>query len=77
MSTQQSLIFELLEQVEASSDHIARLELFYKKKRDSMLTYSYKYRYHFQQLAEDNEAVDATVATVDVLKPEYITPLLP
>lgn len=57
MSTQQSLIFELLEQVEASNEEVAR--------------------YHFQQLADDNDAATSSVTVIDNLKPQDVTPLLP
>ncbi|KAI8083517.1 hypothetical protein BDF21DRAFT_461726 [Thamnidium elegans] len=57
MSTQQSLIFELLEQVEASNQEIAK--------------------YHFQQLADDNEAAESTVTVIDSLNPKDVAPHLP
>ncbi|CAO0795238.1 unnamed protein product [Mucor circinelloides] len=57
MNTQQSLIFELLEQVEATNEQVAK--------------------YHFQQLADDNEAAESTVTLVDNLKPQDVSPLLP
>ncbi|KAL9536950.1 hypothetical protein MBANPS3_012226 [Mucor bainieri] len=57
MNTQQSLIFELLEPVEAPSEKAAE--------------------FHFQQLAEDNEAAGYTVTTVDNLKPQDVAPHLP
>ncbi|KAI8355654.1 hypothetical protein EDC96DRAFT_516129 [Choanephora cucurbitarum] len=56
MNTQQSLIFELLEQVEAKHTDIAK--------------------FHFQQLADDNEATDATVSYVEQLDPKEVSPLL-
>ncbi|KAG2211430.1 hypothetical protein INT46_004718 [Mucor plumbeus] len=57
MNTQQSLIFELLEQVEATNEQVAE--------------------YHFQQLADDNEAAESTIILIDNLKPQDISPLLP
>ncbi|OBZ83865.1 putative ran guanine nucleotide release factor [Choanephora cucurbitarum] len=56
MNTQQSLIFELLEQVEAKHTDVAK--------------------FHFQQLADDNEATDATVSYVEQLDPKEVSPLL-
>ncbi|KAG2195452.1 hypothetical protein INT47_000417 [Mucor saturninus] len=57
MTTQQSLIFELLEQVEESNEAVAK--------------------YHFQQLAEDNEAAESIVTVVDNLNAKEMAPLLP
>ncbi|KAI8376984.1 hypothetical protein BD560DRAFT_391333 [Blakeslea trispora] len=57
MNTQQSLIFELLEQVEAKGTDIAK--------------------FHFQQLADDNEASDAAVSFAAQLDPKEVCPLLP
>ncbi|KAI7897504.1 uncharacterized protein BX663DRAFT_528061 [Cokeromyces recurvatus] len=57
MATQQSLIFELLEQVEATNEEIAK--------------------FHFQQLADDNDASEMSITTVDILNPQTASPLLP
>ncbi|KAI9359395.1 hypothetical protein BD770DRAFT_385937 [Pilaira anomala] len=57
MSTQQSLIFELLEQVEASNQEIAK--------------------YHFQQLADDNEAAETSITHIDNVNVKDIAPHLP
>ncbi|KAI8083298.1 uncharacterized protein B0P05DRAFT_50119 [Gilbertella persicaria] len=56
-NTQQSLIFELLEQVES-------------KQHDAI-------KFHFQQLADDNEASESTVSFVDTLNTQQVAPLLP
>ncbi|KAI8967012.1 hypothetical protein BDF20DRAFT_917963 [Mycotypha africana] len=53
MNTQQSLIFELLEEVDAHKNEIPK--------------------FHFQQLAEDNEATDATVISIEKLQPESVS----
>ncbi|KAL1927665.1 hypothetical protein VTP01DRAFT_3486 [Rhizomucor pusillus] len=55
--TQQSIIFELLEPVEATDESIARL--------------------HFQQLASDNEATEAHIASIERVEPQTVTPRLP
>lgn len=34
-------------------------------------------RYHFQQLAEDNDASDSQVLSVEILDPKIATPLFP
>jgi hypothetical protein len=36
-----------------------------------------KRRYHFQQLADDNEAAESTITAVESLKPADISPHLP
>ncbi|ORZ03191.1 hypothetical protein BCR43DRAFT_482893 [Syncephalastrum racemosum] len=55
--TQQSLVVELLEQVEAENEAIPT--------------------YHFQQLAEDNEAIAAEIDRVELRDPVLATPMLP
>ncbi|KAF7728614.1 hypothetical protein EC973_005841 [Apophysomyces ossiformis] len=57
MQTQQSLIVELLEAVDAQNEDIAR--------------------YHFEQVASDNEAVEYKVNTVQSVPTETATPCLP
>ncbi|KAI9487398.1 MAG: Ran GTPase binding protein [Benjaminiella poitrasii] len=57
VNTQQSLIFELLEQVEASNEEIAK--------------------FHFQQLAEDNDASEVIITSIHALNPQYMSPHLP
>ncbi|CDH56151.1 ran guanine nucleotide release factor-like [Lichtheimia corymbifera JMRC:FSU:9682] len=57
MDTQQSLIIELLEPVEAVNEDIAR--------------------FHFQQLADDNEATEAHVNSVIKLDSKTAVPRLP
>ncbi|KAI9323617.1 hypothetical protein BX666DRAFT_1846900 [Dichotomocladium elegans] len=57
MDTQQSLIIELLEPVEAADEQIARL--------------------HFEQLAQDNEAIEANIDSITNLSPEAVVPFLP
>lgn len=76
MSTQQSLIFELLEQVEASNEEVARYFNRISVKY-CLHTENDVYRYHFQQLADDNDAATSSVTVIDNLKPQDVTPLLP
>ncbi|KAI8994685.1 ran guanine nucleotide release factor-like protein [Pilobolus umbonatus] len=57
MNTQQSLIFELLEQVEANQQSCAK--------------------YHFEQLAADNDAINPCILSIDTLDVKQVSPLLP
>ncbi|CEP11839.1 hypothetical protein [Parasitella parasitica] len=57
VNTQQSLIYELLDQVGATEKKVAE--------------------HHFRQLADDNEAEDCNILSVDTLNPQEVSPLLP
>ncbi|KAI8638934.1 hypothetical protein BD408DRAFT_422322 [Parasitella parasitica] len=56
-NTQQSLIYELLEQVEAQNEQVAQ--------------------HHFQQLADDNDAKECKIISMEVLCPQNVSPHLP